>query len=138
MITVYNMHEKTAQEVFEYVVDFMLTQDAASTNPDGLCLYRNAEGKKCAAGCLIPDESYDPEIESVRWSEITDSMGISRIHMELILQLQSAHDVASRSYMTRFNPTFIFQLRRLQERGFLQGIQWQDRWNVYESSSHGG
>lgn len=29
------------------------------------CVYRSPDGLKCAVGCLIPDELYDPAIEGV-------------------------------------------------------------------------
>lgn len=50
------------QEVFDFVVKMLHGQGGKSTN--GLiCMYRAANGRKCALGWLIPDEEYDPKME---------------------------------------------------------------------------
>ena len=50
------------QEVFDKVARHLLMQGKKSV--EGLsCLYRSADGSKCAVGCLIPDEAYDPKYE---------------------------------------------------------------------------
>lgn len=56
--------------IFNYVKNHLLTQNEksirhyATTNND-LCVYRNNNNTKaCAAGCLIPDDKYDPSFES--------------------------------------------------------------------------
>ena len=56
----------TKQETFDTVAKHLLTQNAKAENTDeygSLCAYRAADGKRCAAGCLIPDELYSEDME---------------------------------------------------------------------------
>lgn len=55
------------QEIFNTVWNGLLSQMRKSTKlGDSLsCKYRGAEGRKCAAGFLIPDEEYIPEWDTV-------------------------------------------------------------------------
>lgn len=58
----------TRQEIFDIVGIHLLTQNAKSEGYDPSCgetgcLYRGGYGRKCAAGVLIPDEEYKPEME---------------------------------------------------------------------------
>lgn len=50
------------QEVFDTVAKHLLTQKQISANL-AACLYRGHSGLKCAIGCLIPDELYDPAMD---------------------------------------------------------------------------
>lgn len=56
-----------AQDIFDTVVAHLRQQNAkALATSDSLgphCVYRAADGKKCAAGCLIPNDLYDPKME---------------------------------------------------------------------------
>lgn len=64
----------TMQEIFDKVVNHMLTQGKRSAvqRPyltSQACLYRGPDGLKCAVGCLIPDSEYstafdDPDINT--------------------------------------------------------------------------
>jgi hypothetical protein len=59
---------KTLQEVFDHGAKHLLTQNAKSLKTLGprkgpSCMYRGPNGLKCAVGCFIPDEEYDPKIE---------------------------------------------------------------------------
>ena len=51
------------QEVFDKIVNHMLTQNAKALDVKGICMYRGEEGRMCAVGCLITDEAYSPDIE---------------------------------------------------------------------------
>jgi hypothetical protein len=61
----------TRREIFETVKNHLLTQGKKAwvfqDDPDqpGPCLYRTDDGLRCAVGCLIPDELYDPRMEGV-------------------------------------------------------------------------
>lgn len=53
-----------AQEAYEFIRAFFIKQGTYGYYYDevegvGSCCYRTVKGKKCAAGCLIPDEIYD-------------------------------------------------------------------------------
>lgn len=37
---------------------------------DAHCMYRNEQGLRCAVGCLIPEEAYDPAAESFSVSQL--------------------------------------------------------------------
>lgn len=52
------------QEIFDTVAHHLLTQGEQSLGGtvDG-CAYRGDDGRKCAVGCLIPDELYSPHME---------------------------------------------------------------------------
>lgn len=85
----------TAQQVFDIVLTGLRAQGKASVDPDGDCMYRGIGGCKCAAGMLIPDDVYDPKMETV-----SAPMVIGRYaalahlypHSRLIDALQYAHD----------------------------------------------
>jgi hypothetical protein len=56
------------QEIFDTVATRLTAQRVQSrgrsTNPSGtVCKYRGHDNTKCAIGCLIPDELYDPILE---------------------------------------------------------------------------
>ena len=51
------------QETFDRVVNALRTQNVKCVNAKGDCMYRGIENAKCAAGHLIPDEKYRPDIE---------------------------------------------------------------------------
>lgn len=55
----------TRQEAFDRVVRGLAAQGwERSVSERGTCLYRGPEGRKCAAGHLIPDDLYDPAMET--------------------------------------------------------------------------
>lgn len=56
------MKPMTKQEVFDKVATHLLTQKKRSYD-NGACVYRAKDGSMCAAGCLIPDEEYTPDLE---------------------------------------------------------------------------
>lgn len=54
----------TKQEMFDKVAEHLLKQGGpAWDDKDGACKYRAPNGRKCAAGCLIPDNMYRKEWE---------------------------------------------------------------------------
>lgn len=101
MITLATLPQATAQEVFVQVSIHLLTQNKncgitldqsfVGEKPDLICKYRQGT-LKCAAGCLISDEEYKPDMESKIWYRIIAS-GLAPItHKELISELQLVHD----------------------------------------------
>jgi hypothetical protein len=92
------MNDMTAQEVFDTVVAHLRTQGAKATDAEG-CLYRGPNGTSCAAGCLIKNEEYNPEMERQNIGALLgrDSTPIAlrdRLlpHVPLLMSLQSVHD----------------------------------------------
>lgn len=95
------MNELTAQELFDKVATHLLTQNKKAKSAAGHCVYRAPDGRKCAVGCLIPDEEYRPSIEGngagflIR-SGLVPSLEALLSHLGLVEQLQFVHD---RSYV---------------------------------------
>lgn len=93
-ITLATLPQATAQEVYSQVRNHLLTQKRKSSleDDDEECVYRGHDGLKCAAGCLISDEEYLPEMEYKTWGAMVQSGAIPREHKELISSLQRIHD----------------------------------------------
>jgi hypothetical protein len=53
----------TKQETFDTVARHLLTQGEKSEIDGVGCAYFGQEGRRCAAGVLIPEDKYDPEFE---------------------------------------------------------------------------
>jgi hypothetical protein len=72
MITLKTLKNSTDQEVFDQVANHLLTQNkrSVSATDNTLCVYRSPDGLKCAAGCLIADDEYDPRMEGSNWKEM--------------------------------------------------------------------
>lgn len=65
------------QEIFQTARDHLLAQNARAieVNKDGEelgCRYLAPDGKKCAVGCLIKPEAYDPCVEGLAVAGVTD------------------------------------------------------------------
>lgn len=91
----------TNQEAFEAVYKHLLTQMERSSVPNQTCIgsesckYRGPRGLKCAIGCLIPDELYDPSIEGVSADDLSDRGFrplFSGVNTALLQRLQDVHD----------------------------------------------
>lgn len=54
--------------------------------------YRSPDGLKCAAGCLIADDEYDPRMEGSNWKEMYERGSVPNDHLLLIARLQAIHD----------------------------------------------
>lgn len=101
--------EQTPQQIFDTVVNHLRAQGAKSValNEDGstqmagsvaFCLYRSADGKrKCAAGAVITDEEYLPEMEGNVITAVMDRYKLTHLfpHRELLAGLQQVHDFRS-------------------------------------------
>ena len=51
-----------------------------------------SSGLKCAAGCLIADDEYDPGMENLSWSWLRGDGKVPEAHSNLISDLQGVHD----------------------------------------------
>ena len=96
---------KTNLEIFNQVRDHLLKQGRRSiaryshAYSYGDCRYRGENGMSCAVGCLIPDELYDPEIESqFAGSQIVRAVlkkvDIWDNNIGMLMNLQTVHDSA--------------------------------------------
>lgn len=124
-ITLANLATATKQQVFDQVAAHLLHQNAQSLkNNDPLnCMYRGSDGLKCAAGCLIGDNEYKPEMDepkdlvSTSWlSLVVRGLVPKTQHDQFISDLQDLHD--------HHSPTqFKKELRRTaEENGLLTDV----------------
>ena len=102
-ITLANLAESTAQEVFDRVTAHLLKQNAKSTY-NGNCAYRShvvdmSNSLSCAAGCLISDEEMKSLIETRgssinmhSWRALAVDEVLPDVHLCLIGKLQRVHD----------------------------------------------
>ncbi len=88
----------TAQEIFDTVARHLLTQKAESflEQKMGACAYRGGKGRKCAIGCLIPDEAYDPKMEGLAVDILIKNYPAAipnaRGNAQFLIDLQRIHD----------------------------------------------
>jgi hypothetical protein len=89
------------QEIYDRVAEHLLRQNSRAVSALGICRYRTEDGKKCAIGCLIGDESYSVDLESysVRTSIVREalikSIGVTAAAMPPVWffgELQRVHD----------------------------------------------
>lgn len=106
MITLAKFNEVSEQQIFNQVVAHLRKQGEQSLNSLGVCAYRGADGKMCAAGCLIGDHEYFPMMddngEGLDWG-VGVAMGyFPEQHEELIVNLQGVHDAAVHNWERGF------------------------------------
>jgi hypothetical protein len=85
----------TTQEIYDIVKKHLLVQNAASMFEEGICAYRDATGRKCAVGCLIPDEKYSSDIEghNIFDDDVQQACGVTDPkQVKLLYDLQCIHD----------------------------------------------
>lgn len=96
-VTLANLEYKTAQEVFDQAAIHLLTQKEQCTDSpnSSRCVYRGRNGMKCAAGALMADHEYKPEMDNhgiSGWANLIQRRLVPDVHVQLIINLQSAHD----------------------------------------------
>jgi hypothetical protein len=87
----------TNQEVYDTVKAHLIKQNAKSRHEvigEGTCLYRDFEGRKCAAGIFIPYDKYTPEMEGKRVTVLVQEklFNFDGIDLDLLSSLQRVHD----------------------------------------------
>lgn len=108
---------KTRQEIFDIVVSGLRKQGCKSIgtviNPDvnPACLYRDAQGHKCAAGFLIPDEKYKPEMEN------------TAIFDDLIRNVLIEENIDIRDF------DFLYGLQAIHD--FHPVERWEEQWKLF-------
>ena len=87
---------KTLQEIFDTAYLGLAKQGFEPSMKGDTCMYRCADGRKCAVGHLIPDEQYDPSLETntVYIKRVWVAAGIPDELVEAVGVLQHAHDKA--------------------------------------------
>lgn len=84
------------QQIFDEVAYGIIQQGAPSVNASGSCRYRGPNGRKCAAGHLIPDDRYKDSMEGCRVHAVPYLGGqFAGPLLDFIAELQNAHDANS-------------------------------------------
>jgi hypothetical protein len=86
-----NYWEMTELELVDFIQKAINDQGGPSIGNNG-CAYRSPNGRKCAAGHLLPDEVYDRDMEEATWPRVTSDYHLDRTHRTLITRLQFIHD----------------------------------------------
>lgn len=94
---------EVAEEVYQRIRAAMVAQGRravpGSTETGIGCMYRTSEGLKCAVGCLIDDDAYDPDIEgaSVSRTHMTTAVGVWAVTASASKQDEALVDCLRRS-----------------------------------------
>ena len=104
----------TQQQIFDKVATHLLTQGAKSMMGD-TCRYRGSNGAKCAVGCLIKDDHYDPilELRSSRSELVKEALIKSKVDIRcsfLLLQFLSISFLifTIQFYLSIFSPNLTY------------------------------
>ena len=97
MITLATLPMATQQEVFDQVSSHLLAQGKRCVAVDQQalitdCRYHGPDGLKCAAGCLIGEDEYDPTMERLGWGSLVKNNLVPAAHADTIILLQGIHD----------------------------------------------
>ena len=90
------MRNDFKQEILDRVSKHLFKQNERAVDEEGSCKYRLGN-LKCAAGILISDCDYSPEMEMylARTLPYFPESGYSDDEIKLISELQSIHDMSS-------------------------------------------
>ena len=83
------------QTFFNTVALHLLNQGTRAANEHGVCLYRGPDGTKCAAGVMIPDCHYHPDMEQTSIDSVLSNNPELEPYfpsIELATSLQNTHD----------------------------------------------
>lgn len=91
------------QELFGKIISHLRAQNAVSllATDDQSCAYRGLNGLKCAVGCLISDEEYDPKMENNNLKYLMQNFptlfisSLDRQCKNLMRRMQLIHDATS-------------------------------------------
>lgn len=91
------MTDQLCQQVYDTVATHLLAQGRpakAVFKSVVQCAYRDHHGFKCAVGCLIPDDMYDPEMEGKTARELKHEYPdlLPDVPARLLHELQHSHD----------------------------------------------
>lgn len=93
----------TRQEIYDKVKAHLLAQGRRALQPGSksACVYRAPNGDKCAAGMLIADEHYSPDLEGSSAyynNSVNDALrksGVPEEWLSFVAELQTIHDAYS-------------------------------------------
>ena len=86
----------TNQEILDKVANHLLTQNEKAYNDSThSCAYLDSEGRKCAVGCLIPDDQYSKELEGAILTSNPKLKALpcmQGLDIDFLRDLQTIHD----------------------------------------------
>lgn len=93
-INLKNLKYATKQQIFDQVSAHLLTQMRRSTRAENVshCMYRGANGLKCAAGSLMDDDEYGFLMEGHNWFDLVEMGAVPPKNSSFIRELQALHD----------------------------------------------
>lgn len=96
IVSIRNLHEVSEMDVLEFITAHLLSQRKMSRTftpvlNRTICRYKH-DDLRCAAGCLIPDEDYRPEMEGNVWYTLINKKMVPPHHAWVIAKAQSIHD----------------------------------------------
>lgn len=65
------------QEIYDTVKKHLLSQGAKSIDSNGIASLRGNDGRKCAVGCLIPDDKYTENMEGDIYGSLKEVTGFN-------------------------------------------------------------
>jgi hypothetical protein len=83
------------QEIFDQIVTHLRKQGCKSIAGASTCLYRGPNGTKCAVGCMISDDDYDPSMEGKGITTIirlSKNLKVLSPYRKLLVEMQNIHD----------------------------------------------
>lgn len=99
----------TRQQAYDRMREYFARPDAQQAADDGNCAYRAEDGSKCAIGCLIPDDLYDPEMEGASTAHLFDRfhwLPFAPDDVEFYRRAQRIHDTWTPYYDQKENIPF--------------------------------
>lgn len=95
-MTIQEVNNKSFQEIFDFVANHLLTQNAKAVDDSDTCRYRYGH-LKCAVGALISDEDYNCSFEMNSLKLLTDKKetifsDIEESRLTFLMYLQEIHD----------------------------------------------
>lgn len=92
-----NISHELMEEIFLKAYNGLASQGFVRSMALSQCSYRGSEGRKCAAGYLIPDELYDPNMEGQIFADVCEEFpnipyADNPAAVRLICRLQRLHD----------------------------------------------
>ena len=124
---VFNLHTCSMQELFDYITRGLLKQGRPSAiGKEGsfACLYRGPNGLKCAAGLVLPDEFYRPDMEGAGISSIRYFENLTMEKHDLLQDLQGAHDNTARVALDSLAEWKELLVNRLEQLAKQYGLQF--------------
>ena len=115
----------TKQETFDTVVAHARKQkcQAYDKGKGVWCCYRTEDGKKCFAGCLIPDELYDPEMEG---GAVGVSLGDGNYRTGLVVSTSSQTKLVSDTIESLgYDCGFVYELQKAHDQWL--PADWEDQ-----------